>query len=85
MDDIKNADKNNLILKYIINKMLRQKVITRKNTLYLQMNVTNRCTENCKHCYLKNTTIPYNQEAKTSEFIDILEQFQGMAQKESKN
>lgn len=85
MDDDKKAFNSDLVLKYIINNALRKKSIARNNTLYLQMNVTNRCTEKCKQCYLRNKTLSCNKEAEISEFIDILEQFQGVAKKESKN
>ena len=42
-----------LVTKYIMNKMLRQKFEVRKEIFYVQMNVTDICTEDCKHCYLK--------------------------------
>ncbi len=85
MNESKNVFRNDLIIKYIINNSLRQKALNRKNILYLQMNVTNRCTENCKHCYLKDKTLSNNKEAKITEFIDILKQFENVAKKEAKN
>lgn len=74
---------NNLVIQYIINKGLKQKLEIRKDIFYVQMNVTNRCTDNCWHCYLKKNHPVFN-ESSAFEFIEILKQVNRWSQQNSK-
>lgn len=45
-----------LLIKYYINKSYENKLKIRKQIQYFQLYVTNKCSEQCLHCYLKNNT-----------------------------
>lgn len=61
---------DNLMVRYLINKGLRQKLEIRKDIFYVQMNITNKCSEMCSHCYLKEKK--FESEATATDFIEIL-------------
>ena len=74
---------NSLLIQYMVNKALMQRLMTRKEIFYVQMNVTNHCSDNCWHCYLKGKhNIP--DEAGISDFVEILKQVREWAEKHSK-
>lgn len=50
-------ENSKMLLKYLINKSYFNKMKNRKKIKYLQFYITNKCTESCEHCYLKNTKI----------------------------
>lgn len=72
-----------LLIQYIINKELIQKLKARNNIFYVQMNVTNHCMENCWHCYLRGRQ-HLLQEAPARDFVRILEQTKEWATAHSK-
>lgn len=72
-----------LIIQYIINKSITQKLKERKENFYVQMNVTNKCSDNCFHCYLKGKHF-ISDEVSALDFIEIIEQVDRWANKKSK-
>ena len=78
-----NTQNNNYRIQYMINKALLQKLKARSEMFYIQMNVTNHCSDNCWHCYLRgNHNLPY--EVGVEEFIEILKQAKIWAESHSK-
>ncbi|CAN2325933.1 hypothetical protein FSDG_01122 [Fusobacterium animalis 7_1] len=75
-------ENSKMLLKYLINKSYFNKMKNRKKIKYLQFYITNKCTESCEHCYLKNTKI--QKELTTKEVISKIEEFLEYCQKTNK-
>ena len=74
--------KEDLIIRYLINKGLMKKLEIRNKIFYVQMNITNRCTEKCLHCYLRRKG--FKEEADSERFISILNQLNRAAKLKNK-